>query len=170
MRKNFYALVLLSACLLFCGKVSAQGEVTVDVHYLIISLTDGSESKFALADNPVITFNGDTLLITCASDELSVDLNGIKDYRFSVEQVSTRIDRPSVTPNGGEVRPTIAFGEAKFSGLEAGTRVMVYTIEGKAITTVKASADGEALVDLRSLPKGIYILRTPTKSFKIYNK
>ena len=35
MRKKFYPLVLLSAFLLFCGKTSAQDEVTVDVHYLV---------------------------------------------------------------------------------------------------------------------------------------
>ena len=94
----------------------------------------------------------------------------MKNYHFVVEQVTTAIERPTVQPNGDDIRPTIAFGEAKFNGLKAGTRIMVYSVEGKAITTVTATTDGQATVDLRSLPKGIYILRTPAKSFKIYNK
>lgn len=170
MRKKIYVLVLLSAFLLFCGKTSAQDEVTVDVHYLVISLSDGSESKFSLADNPLITFNNDTLVVSCAGDDIAVGIDGVKNYHFVVEQVTTAIERPTVQPNGDDIRPTIAFGEAKFNGLKAGTRIMVYSVEGKAITTVTATTDGQATVDLRSLPKGIYILRTPAKSFKIYNK
>ncbi len=45
-----------------------------------------------------------------------------------------------------------------------------YNLNGTQISSVTADGEGRVALDLSSLPKGVYILRTPTKSFKFMNK
>ncbi len=169
MKKKFYTMLVLLACLLPSG-LYAQGETMVEVHYLVVSLDDGSESKFALTENPMVTFDRDTLAVTNGNDMLKFDMEGVADYHFVKEKVTVvSVEKPTVESDA-DVSPTLAFGEAKFSGLKAGTRIMVYSIDGQVVDSVTASADGQATIDLRRLSKGVYILRTPGKSFKIFNK
>jgi len=173
MKKPLLRLMALIVCFAFPLASNAnENEDSVDVQYVYIEQTDGSITKYALEDDPVFTFEGDTMVVTCQGDELLFGLSDVKYYYFETVKVATAIRSVTVNGNGGneDVRPTIAFGEASFSGLKAGARVAVYTIGGQAVSIVKADADGNAAIDLSQLPKGIYILRTPSKSFKIYNK
>jgi hypothetical protein len=64
----------------------------------------------------------------------------------------------------------MAFGAASVEGLRQGDTVTLYTADGKTLTSVEADSNGRASVSLSSLPKGIFILRTPTQSYKIINK
>lgn len=171
MKKTFLSLMALTVSLLLPAQLRADTQETTEVRYLVVTETDGTTSQFALTDAPVITFNGDQLVVTCAGDELSLALSSVKDYHFYKEEVVTDIDDALAEPNtDGETKPTIAFGEAKFSGLKEGTLIVVYSIEGRAVATVTAGNGGNATIDLRSLPWGVYILRTPSNSYKIYNR
>ena len=64
----------------------------------------------------------------------------------------------------------VAFHNAQISGLKVGTHVTVFDINGKALNTLSADAEGKVQIDLSNLPRGIFILRTPTKSFKMVNR
>lgn len=147
------------------GKTCQSGDET---HYLVVTLSDASESRFALADTPLLTFDAATLVVTAGGTEVSFDLNNVTDYHFEKKEVITGINKPA-TDNGDEVRPSINAGEVALSGLKEGTPVTVYAIDGQIVTRVQAGTDGKAIVDLRNLSNGVYILRTPTKSFKIKN-
>ena len=171
MKKKFLSLMALTVALLLPAQLRADTEQTVEVQYLVIEETDGTTSQFALTDAPLITFNGDQLVVTSAGDELSFALSGVKNYHFDKEEITTAIDDAPVAPNAnGESTPTIAFGEAKFSGLKEGTRIVVYTAEGRMVSSATAGRNGDVSINLRSLPQGIYILRTPSNSYKIYNR
>lgn len=147
------------------AKTCESGDET---HYLVVSLSDASESRFALADAPVLTFDATTLVVTAGGTEVSFDLNNVTDYHFEKNEVSTSIHNPT-TDDGSEVRPSINAGEVAFSGLKEGTSVTVYSIDGQVVTRVQAGTNGKVIIDLRNLSNGVYILRTPTKSFKIKN-
>jgi len=148
-----------------------DGQTTKDVQYVYIEQTDGSTTKFALEEQPEFSFDAENLIVACQGDTLSFGLQGVSSYYFKTEQVSTSIQQAVTqgTPNG-DVRPTIAFGEASFTGLKAGSAVTVYSINGQALATVKVSENGSVTVSLQQLPRGTYILRTSGKSFKIMNK
>ena len=66
--------------------------------------------------------------------------------------------------------PSFSFHNAEVSGLKEGANVGIYGLNGRLISAVRADAAGHVTLNLSSLPKGIYILRTPTRSFKFVNQ
>ena len=97
------------------------------------------------------------------------NLSEVTDYHFITKKVTTGINHtPSLSDATAE--PTFTPDDATFSGLKAGTRILVFTTNGQLVTTIQAAEDGTAKVNLSHLPRGIYILRAPGKSFKILNR
>jgi len=160
MRKTITFLMALIAMLL---PLSATADT---VQCLVLTQNDGTVSKFALNDAPVVTYNGEDIVVTCGEETLTTALNGLT-VTFG-EMETTRINE--VIGNAGEaIRPQFSFGEAQFEGLQPGAIVRVFTLEGKAVGNAKADDNGHVGISLGNLPKGVYILSTPSRSFKIKN-
>lgn len=134
------------------------------VKCLVLTEANGTVNKFALADAPVVTFSEGDLVVACGSQTLTVSLEGLTLTYGEME--STRIDEVAGRADATD-RPVFSFDEARIEGLRPGAAVSVYSLDGKCIDTVKAGDDGRVSVALGHLPKGVYILRTPTRSFKI---
>ena len=160
MKKKVVNLLALVALLL---PLSAMAE---SVQCLVLTESNGAVSKFALTDAPVVTYSGSDMVVSCGDQTMTVGLEGLT-LTFG-EMETTRIEtvKDGVTESD---RLQFSFGEASFEGLTPGALVSVYSIDGKMLTKVKADQDGRASVSLMGLPKGVYILRTPTKTFKIKN-
>ena len=47
---------------------------------------------------------------------------------------------------------------------------MVFSINGQLIKTFTAAEDGKVNVNLTDLVPGVYIIKTPTKSFKVMKR
>lgn len=139
--------------------------------FLVLTETNGTKTEFALDSYPVVTIEANELVITCKGKKLSTALTGVKDYRFTQKEVTTGISSvPANDPKGETTTPSFSFSNAEVSGLKAGARVAIYNLNGTQISSVTADGEGRVALDLSSLPKGVYILRTPTKSFKFMNK
>ena len=168
MKRIVWSLMLTAVFLTAPTRLSAE---TIDVQYLVLTQQDGSTAKFALTDYPVLTFNeANELVVTCQQEVLTVDIQSLTSYDIITEQEEQKTTaigsirmNDDVTPS----RPIIAFGEASFSNLKAGQHITVYTIDGKVVKTVTAAQDGTASVQLSTLPKGVYILRSPQGSVKV---
>jgi hypothetical protein len=161
-------MILMVAALMLLPAMSRADNATVTVQYLVVTQSDGSVTKFALANVPVVSFDGDSIVVTATEEVLKFDLIGVANYAFSEESVTTGINRATV--DGSDVtKPSFKAGSAGFSGLKSGSTILVYTISGNPVTAVKADAEGNATVDLSQLSKGIYIIKTPGKSYKIVN-
>lgn len=130
--------------------------------YLVLTQQDGTVSKFALTELPIITFSEGQLVVTCGGQTLTTSMEGLKtsfeDVPTSIQQVE-RDDKP--------LRPAITFGLASFEGLKAGDVITVYSLDGKTLGNTKADGEGRASIDLSGMGHGVLILRTPTHSFKI---
>ena len=138
---------------------------------LVLTETNGTTTEFALESFPVITIEGNDLVITCKDQKLTTALTGVQDYHFIEKKVTTSISSvPSNDPKNASVSPQFSFSNAEVSGLKAGTKVAIYNLNGTQISSVTADGEGRVALDFSSLPKGVYILRTPTKSFKFMNK
>ena len=160
MKKKIVNLLALVALLL---PLSAMADT---VQCLVLTESNGTVSKFALADAPVVTYSGSDMVVSCGAQTMTVGLEGLT-LTFG-EMETTRIETVKDVITDPD-RLQFSFGEASFEGLTPGALVSVYSIDGKMQTKVKADQDGRASVSLMSLPKGVYILRTPTKTFKIKN-
>ncbi len=164
MKKIIYSIFALIAS--FAMPSVAMAEETIDVQYLVIQQDDGTESRFALKEYPEITFNGDALVVESAERNLEIAIVDVLSYSFETVQESL----PTAIEAVRQDAPAISFTGAEFRGLASGAAVTAWSLNGQMLTTIKATADGIAKIDLTSLPKGVIILRTPGKTIKIINK
>lgn len=168
--KKIVCLTLAFAALLLLPRAAyAEEEGTIEVSYLVVVGSGGSQTELALGDNPMLSFKNDSVVVTCNSKEIMFNLSEVTDYHFITKKVTTGINHTPSLPDA-TAEPTFTPDDATFSGLKAGTRILVFTTNGQLVTTIQAAEDGTAKVNLSHLPRGIYILRAPGKSFKILNR
>lgn len=156
-KKSLKALAVIAAMLFLPAALRAAGG-----QLLVLTLADQSVTKFALTDSPVVTYSGNDIVVTCGENVFQTSMADIRTVTFQ-DGEATAIEKV-IAP---EEKATYAFGSAAFEGLQAGSTVTVYTIDGKVVGTSKADADGRATADMTGLQSGIYIIRTANKSFKI---
>ncbi len=157
-RRNIITVWVLTAFLLLPAALRAADG---NGQQLVLTLNNGNVSKFALTDNPVITYSGSDLIVTCGEAVLQTSMADITAVSFE-EGSSAGIG--VIDYRGGT--PSFSFQTASFEGLPAGTRISVFTTDGKAVSTVTADGEGKARISMDSLPTGVYILRAPNKSYK----
>lgn len=147
----------------------AQSNQVMDKTYLVVSQTDGSESTFGLETNPVITYGKESIIVTCNGDVLELSLKDVADYHFKVEKAATNVelikDKVDV-----EDKPHFSFEQAEFKGLKPRERVAIFSINGQLVKQVLADELGVAAIEMKALPKGIYIIKTARTSIKITNQ
>ena len=167
---SFIGLIALALSFIpLCG--FAQTVQKKMITCLVLTETNGTTTEFALESFPVITIEGNNLVITHNGNQLTTALTGVQDYHFIEKTVTTSISSvPSNDPKNESNTPQFSFSNAEVSGLKAGARVAIYNLNGTQISSVTADGEGRVALDFSSLPKGVYILRTPTKSFKFMNK
>ena len=167
---SFIGLIALTLSFIpLCG--FAQTVQKKMITCLVLTETNGTTTEFALESFPVITIEGNNLVITHNGNQLTTALTGVQDYHFIEKTVTTSISSvPSNDPKNESNTPQFSVSNAEVSGLKAGARVAIYNLNGTQISSVTADGEGRVALDFSSLPKGVYILRTPTKSFKFMNK
>lgn len=157
--KKFYVSLMALTMLLLPSTTWAD-----TVKCLVLTESSGTVSKFALADSPIVTYEGNDLVVACNEQTLTIGLEGLKLGFGEMEATSIN----GIAADGSEkVRSLFSFGVAQFEGLQPGASVWVYSISGNCLETAKADDNGRVEVSLNNLPKGIYIIGTPTRSFKI---
>jgi len=120
--------------------ISANAEKVYNLQVVDYS---GAVTQFALTDEPVISIADNQLVVTSKTSTLTVDMDEVKYYKFNSSEVDG-IDE--ITMQG-------------FSIDDSNARV--YTIDGTPVASTS---------NLSNLPKGIYILKTKSQSFKFINK
>ncbi len=156
MKKLKFLFTLL--VLLVTTSASAEG-----MKYVVFDLRDGTQTVIALQDKPIITCQSGELKVTVAGEEkVSASLGDVAKYYFS--------DTPSGIFEMTEEKPRIEMGHLYVTRAKAGESVRVYTSDGRMVGSYRISADGNADIDLTTLGKGLYIVKTAKASIKILNK
>lgn len=133
--------------------------------FLIVTQQDDTQAGFALSEQPVVNCTDGMLKVASPSQTLEVELNNVKNYAFAETFQPTAIDQIKE-----DVKPVIRIGMAQFENLKPGTNINIYTIDGRAAGKAVANNNGSVNIDLTTLGAGIFILVTPTASYKIYNQ
>lgn len=158
MRKLRYSLVTLLLTLL---SVSATAD---NVNYLVIDLTDGSQTVVALAAQPSISCLAGELKVTAAGeDKLIASLDQIRRYTFSAEV-------PASIHSSALPSPRFAPGHVYLSNVAQGETVRVFSTSGRLVKSVRISDDGTADIDLTDQGKGLYIVKSKHSSIKVINQ
>ena len=134
------------------------------VKYLVFN-SGGEETVIALADAPVITINEGTLKLTVAGEEkLSADLSDGLNYHFS-ETIPTGIQEILKDESS-----RLEQGHVYIAHAREGETVRVFTVDGKLVASQRINTEGTADIDLTTLGKGLYIVKSAKTSIKVMNK
>ena len=128
---------------------------------VVIKQKSGGETVLQLANNPVITFSGEDMVVTTDLTSISIPLADVDSYTFSDGTSGIKPVKSA---------PQFADGHIILSGMAAGAEVSVYTPDGRLFSRQRADGSGRADISLASLPKGMYVVRTQDNSIKIINK
>jgi hypothetical protein len=157
--KSMKRKLLFLVALLLATIIPRQVRASDDVY--IVFKTGTEMVAVALADNPIITYANDQLVITTAEKQVEVPVADITGYSFT-ESEPTAIKNIKVDREHKQ-------GMVAFDHLKEGVSVMLYNAKGEQVRTTTAQADGTAVIDMHGLAKGVYIIRTGKVSFKIIN-
>lgn len=167
MNKNFIIGTVAAAAMTLSLPAAAQEShsETASLH-LVLTQTDAQTVSFALAESPKLTYAGSEVTIAIGQDAITYSLDGIREQHFETKTATNvsdhlRQDSP---------KPSFSASGAEFAGLRPNDRIQVLTANGQLVMTAVADGEGHATVRLDHLPTGVYILRTPTKSYKMVNK
>ena len=105
-----------------------------------------------------ITFDGDNVVLHFGNETESYDMNLVS---LSLDYI-TGVDNLQVFTFNGKIEGDIL----SVSGLEAGVPIYIYNLSGLTQITAKADNNGEAKIDVKSLPGGIYIMQAGNNCVK----
>ena len=125
---------------------------------LNIIMKDGTSVYFLLAEKPYITFRNDEVKIVSDTDEALVKRTLVERFEF-VNEIPTGIE--DVEEQDEQLRANFKLdGDAVYiTGLASGSKVVLYAMDGRVVTTSVAAADGCVTLSLNTLPSGIYIVK-----------
>jgi hypothetical protein len=166
MRKKTFTRIVIMLLLLALSPAARAAKTS---QYLQITEKNSSEVvNFKLAQKPVITITNNQLVITDTTATITIAIANVDNYKFvDLEDTPTAIK--SIVGTSEAEKPSFANGKAFFSGLEPGSFVSIYTIDGKLTGQTVATSDGTAVVDYSNSAERVMILRTNSASYKIIN-
>ena len=131
---------------------------------LILLLKDGTTQTYELAEQPVITVVGTGLKIVANHADVSILLSDVVRYTF--QKRTTGIDEVDTNQEVIDYKD----GVLTLSGLEAGTPISLYTIDGRLLQAHTVADDGTYRQSLASLRQGVYVVKVNHKSYKIMKR
>lgn len=151
----------LFASLLLAGLASS---IYAESKYMTIDFSNGTSISFLLENNPVITYENESLLVNKDANT-TYSFDEIKNFHFTEDDQTAA---KTVIANSLEIvkvdEETICIKNA-----EVNSDVAVYTISGTVASQAKANAEGQATVKLPQ-QTGVYVITAGKQSFKIIRK
>ena len=151
-------LLLLFVCV---TTMNVSARLTEESTILVVSLTDGTDYRFGFSDwVPTILFHkGVVTLYHYGTGEdpaiLTIERDQLKNIYF--ENAEAAIQTPSAEKNAVTFS-LLQSGTIAVNGLRAGDEIQVAGIDGRSVMDVRAAAGGQAVVDLSSHMRGIYVI------------
>jgi hypothetical protein len=127
-------------------------------------------SYFLFDTKPVISHTGTTLVITSEKGQYTIEKDLYLEWKFRFHFV--HYDDPTgieevKTPESRVVIRTVGT-QLVVSGLEANDPVMLYSIDGRLLDSTKASAQGDASIEIPAV--SLIVVKAGNQSFKIHTK
>ena len=133
-------------------------------HHLVIETNNSKKHSYSLEDNPVISFNNDILVIKTDKIELSYPISDIAKYYFTKE------DTGISSVNGDVNNIHFNYTNTDFlliEGIASEDNVNVYEINGRTCHVNIVRNSNSITIELKTLPKGIYLVKVNNHSFKL---
>ena len=126
---------------------------------LHVWMNDGKETALMLDTHPVVTFSNGKMVITSDEQTFEFPFNIVSRFTYSVGDFSSIEEIKMDLERNGE-----------YVALPEGTTkkdVSVYTTDGR-LMSVKIHESGQrTILNISSLPKGVYIVKAKNRTFKM---
>lgn len=119
---------------------------------LTIHAKSGAKVSYALSEKPVVTYQGNVLVLTTPGTTMEYPLSDLQMFTFSGS--TNAVESVTMEPSKGD-----------------GT-VRIYNMSGVLVRTIKPSGDRSAdtTFSTQDLPSGIYIIKQGRQTYKITKK
>lgn len=144
------------------GSLSSQADTGV-----VLWHESGGSDVFLLADKPVISYRGDSIVLKTETAEVAYPVAGIS--RITFEDTATGIGSVSAASGKGVVAK-VSGGGVEIWGMEPLSRAEAYTVSGTLIGSYTADGDGHLAISLDGQAKGVIIIKTTKASIKTIRK
>lgn len=130
-------------------------------HALVVQLVNGSTQSFVLADKPEITMTNGMMNVTSADVSSAYKMTAVTDFHFT-DIPATEIQKV----NANELRFVRQSNDLIRIYGNSGT-ITVYDTNGQRQPAAITAGGNEKDINLSSMPKGMYIIKTNSQSYKI---
>lgn len=137
------------------ASASASGEA------LNLKMKDGTVHSFALSEKPVITMSGGKLSVATDAVSATYSLYDVSEYSFGNATGISHVNAASGFSRNGD--------NLVLHGVESG-KVRVFALNGSAVSADVHSTNGDAVVSLANLQRGVYIINVSGTSIKVNKK
>ena len=151
---NTVRAVLLLVLMLMTVTMRAEEKAMCVVVY-----EEKGTTSFSLTEKPVVTFVGEEVQLVAGKVTVRYALDGY--LKMTIEDKAT------------DIRPVaddafrITDGDVTAYGCR---QLSLYTVDGKCLETTTPSKSGTSTLSIASLKKGVYLVVTESKTFKISKK
>lgn len=164
MFKQKHMLRRIAATFLVCASALTGFCETPHSNVMTVVKNDNSETNFFIVEKPVISLTADAVKVNFnEGHEIQFPLSEFKHVYYQTA------DTPSgITDVSGKQANlfTLTRTAVQAVGLEAGSAVTVYTLDGRQVAAAQADASGSVTVSIESLSAGVYVLQSSASTFK----
>ena len=138
--------------------------IHAEVKYMTIEMKNGSKISFLLNDNPVITYQSESLVVNNDAKN-TYSFEDVKNYHFTEMDESGVDNLPA-----NDLR--IVWVDDETIGVQnalPNSTIAITAINGVVISQTKTDADGKSTVRMPN-KTGVYVISAGKQSFKIIRK
>jgi len=149
----------LFALLLSCASVRGED------YRLYVSLKSGNEVFFHLSEYPVVTFDGNGVVINAKGTFETHLYDDVADLHFT-NLTTTPIDEAS----GCFGFHYLSDETVRLTGLKGTEKISLYDASGRMLQMPFHGSTDDLTISLSHLSRGSYVIRVDNQSYKIYKK
>lgn len=131
---------------------------------VVVETTDGERMEYLLSDNPRIVHRN--AMVELTTNTVSVEFPSSNVSKVYLSTTTTAVEK--IKAAEGEIR--MYQDVIVMKGFGANEPVILYGTDGSQLWQQSTDGNGQLVVSLNSLSKGIYIIKTNHQSFKIIRK
>ena len=158
-------------CMLaLCGSMYAQHAAVAQAapqRTVSIYQKDGQVVAFAFSERPVVSYNGNDLVLTTAKTTVQFPIYLLKKLQFDEDWVNSD-ENVATTIEQKEPDVLVGFhdGMLTISGGEPNTQVTLYSVKGMMVGQWRLDDAGCATISMQGMGKDVYIVKTNRLTFK----
>lgn len=161
MRKMKVLWLTIALLLLIALKAIAQ---SAEHQCVVVETKDGERMEYLLSDNPRIVHRN--AMVELTSNTVSVEFPSSNVSKVYLSTTTSAVEK--IKAAEGEIH--MYQDVILMKGFGVNEPVALYGTNGNLLWQQSTDGNGQLVVSLNSLPKGIYIFKTKHQSFKIIRK